>query len=224
MKKKNVFQLDPSAVHVRLGMCAAALTGTAAAVPSAQADIITFNTPIAVPNTVAGVYINLGTGANGAPKSAVPGWDFNPYSAASQTQLGFYWNLTNAGSSTTGGVATTTLGPYRDLPPGEVVSGASTFSTTILGTTGSPYLTTGTHILGFRLFNETTSAVNYGYLTMTTTATNGFPATVQSWSYDNTGAPITVVPEPSTTALLTIAALVAGAIGLREWRRQRAAN
>ena len=215
MKKKNIIQLDSSAVHVRLGMCAAALVGTAAAVPDADATIITFNTPIPIPATFAGVYVNLGTGAF-AP-NPITGWDFNPYQQPS-LNLGFFW----ASTTQHGGVASTTTGPYLNLPIGTVVSSGSTFSTTAAATDPN-YLQTGTEILGFRFFNETTTAVDYGYLRMSTTASNGFPATILSWSYEDNGGPITVVPEPSTVALLTISALAAGAIGLRKWRRQCAA-
>ncbi len=50
---------------------------------------------------------------------------------------------------------------------------------------------------------------NYGYLTMSNTAADGFPSTIISWSFDNTGAPITIpVPEPTTAALLSVTALV----------------
>ncbi len=242
MKDKNILQLDPSSVNVRLGMCAAALVGTAAAVPQeAEADIITFSTPIPVPMTFGGVYINLETGATAGSGGANPGWDFNPYAAAGLTQLGFYWSAAPAG-----GVAATATGPYLDLAPGTVVGPASTYTRAILGTTGSPYLMSGTHILGFAFVNGL-GVTNYGYLTMTTTTNSapalnnfatskvasfgaadapdvgGFPVTVLGWSFDNTGAPITVVPEPSTVALLTIGALAAGAAGLRRWRRQHAA-
>ena len=220
MKKETVLNLDSSAVHVRLGMCAAALLGTAAAVPEADAAIITFSVPVPVPQTLQGVYVNFGTGATaGAPFT---GWDFNPYQAAS-TNLSFYWAATPAGNY--GGVAATTTGPYLSLSPGTVVGPGSTYSISLTpaATTGSPYLTAGTHILGFRFFNEASSAVNYGYLTMSNGGTTGFPATILSWSFDNTGAPITVVPEPATATLLTLAALALGALGLREWRRQRTA-
>ena len=149
-----------------------------------------------------------------------------------------------------GGVAATTNGTYISLAPGTVVGPASTYSNAVAGTAGSPFQGTGTEILGFRFTNEGTGAVDYGYLTMSTTAANGgpstslpgvafgttkglaspnvpnatgFPCTIMSWSYDDTGAPITVVPEPSTAGLLTIGALAAGALGLRKWRRQRAA-
>ncbi|MEP6685918.1 MAG: PEP-CTERM sorting domain-containing protein [Verrucomicrobiota bacterium] len=215
MKKHKGPKLDHSSIQSRLGLCAAALAGTAAAVPSADASIITFNTPIVIPNNFAGVYIDLATGVNAVAPPA--GWDINPF--ANAPNLAFYWNPSPANSF--GGVAAGTT--YLNLPPGTVVSGASTFSITIGGTTGSPFLTTGTEILGFRFFNEATSAINFGYMFISTTAAAGFPATVLSWSFDNTGAPITVVPEPGTAALFSIGALAFGALGLRQWRRQRAA-
>jgi hypothetical protein len=225
MKRKNTFRLDHSTIQSRLGLCAAALAGTAAAVPSADGAIITFTTPYTLPNpfsgvvpaTSAGVYINLGTGATGSSAGAVTGWDFNPYLAGGGTQLGFYWDA-NAG----GVAATNATGPYLSLTPGTVISGASTFTRVILGTTGSPYLTTGTEILGFQFLNEATGVVDFGYMTIDTNATTGFPTTISSWSYDNTGAAITVVPEPATTALLSIGALALGALGLRQWRRRAA--
>jgi hypothetical protein len=217
MKKKTLMKLDPSVVNSRLGLCAAALAGSAAAVPSAQATIITFNTPIVVPQTFQGVYINLGNGVNAPTPGGAPGWDINPY--LSGAQLAFFWGAATQG----GGVAATTTGPYLGLSAGTVVGPGSIFSTTALGTTGSPFVTTGTNILGFRFFNEATGAVDYGYMFLSTTAPGGFPATVLNWSYDDTGAPITVVPEPTTAALLSIGALVLGALGLREWRRPRAA-
>ncbi|MBX7106214.1 MAG: hypothetical protein K1X57_19200 [Gemmataceae bacterium] len=206
---------------VRLGACAAAIGGAAAITPEAQAGIVTFNTPIAVPQTFAGVYVNLLTGGTSTVSAgSIPGWDFNPYYTGSQ--IGFFWNNSIAGSS--GGVAATTTTLYQDLPNGTVIDGTSTFSNTILATNGSAYLTTGTHILGFRFYNENTSTVNYGYLTMDTTGTSGFPATIQGWSFEDTGAPITVVavPEPSSL-LLSSAALALGARGMRKWRRKGAA-
>jgi hypothetical protein len=222
-KARNSIKLDRSSVKLRLGVCAAALGGTAAVVPETQAQIVSFNTPVPVPATFAGVYVNLGTGVTGGSGAGTPGWDFNPYAASSLTQLGFYWAPTPAGNS--GGVVSGAA--YADLTPGTVVSSASTFSNVILATTGSPYLTTGTHILGFKFNNESNGLVNFGYLTMTNTGggtPNGFPTTILNWSYELSGGPITVagVPEPSSI-LLTTMAMVAGARGVRRWRRQTAA-
>lgn len=213
MKKKPPQKLNSALVNRRLGMCAAALAGTAAAVPAVEATVITNNINVAVPATFAGVYLNFQTGATGGSAGAVPGFDFNPY-AATGPLLAFYWGPAADGN---GGVGSGTT--YSDLSIGTVVSSGSTF----LNTTGSApavnFRTSGTHILGFRFLNEATSVINYGYLRISTTATSGFPATVVSYSYENNGGAITVVPEPTTAALLAIAALVLGAVGVRQWRR-----
>jgi hypothetical protein len=223
MKAQTSFTLDPSTVAMRLGMCAAAVAGTAGIATDANAVVVSFSTPINVPATTAGVYINLLTGATGTSSAAVPGWDFNPYLANFGAQLGFYWGQTPAGTS--GGVATATSGPYLSLPQGATISGTSVFSQAILGTTVSPFITTGTHVLGFRFFNESTSATNYGYLTMTNTAATGFPTMITGWKFENSGAaitiPVTVVPEAPTSLMLMAGALALGAANLRKLRRQR---
>jgi len=204
-------------------MCAAALAGTAGVVSDVQASIITFNTPITVPSTFGGIYINLLTGATGSSSGAVSGWDFNPYASSGGTQLGFYWDPTNPTSS--GGVATTTAsGPYLPLSPGDTVSAAQTFTRNISVT--SLFLSPATRNLGFRFFNEGTGIVNYGALSITTGGgpPSGFPSTINGWSFDNTGAAFVVpgtVPEASTGLAVSIGALAVGAVQLRKWRRQQ---
>ena len=214
--------LDSSSVQSRLALCAAALAGTAAAIPSADAVVVTNNTPFVVPATLQGIYLNFLTGVAGASAAGTPGWDFNPY-LQTGGNLGFYWAQTPAASS--GGVASSAAtGSYLNLAPGATISGASIFSQVITLAAGNPFLTSGTHILGFRFFNEATSAINFGYLTVTNTATNGFPTTILSYSYENNGGAITIpVPEPATNALLAVAALALGAVGVRAWRRRQSA-
>ena len=46
--------------------------------------------------------------------------------------------------------------------------------------------------IGVIFYNETTAAINYGYLHVTTTAPGGFPAHVLDWAYDSSGAAITI--------------------------------
>ncbi len=217
MTQQAPSSLNSSNVAMRLGMCAAALAGTAAMVPDAHAAIVTFSTPIAVPNTFAGVYINLLTSANAPTTGAVPGWDFGPWGSSSG--LAFFWNGTPSGTS--GGVAGTTTGPYLDLPLGSVISRGSTFSSSASSAQTLAFQAGGTHVLGFRFFNESTAATNYGYLTMATTGPLGFPATVTGWSFENSGAAITVVPEPATALMMTLGALALGATHLRRVRRER---
>jgi hypothetical protein len=220
MKSKSSPALDSSSVAVRLGMCAAALAGVAAPVADANAVVVTTVASIPVPNTFAGVYINFLNGATGITPAAVPGWDFGPYGGG--TTVNFFWPSTPAASS--GGVASATAGPYSLLAPGAVISGASTFAVTTVSAATVPFQTTGPHILGFRFYNEATSAINYGYLTMTNTAPSGFPATITGWSYENSGGAITVaaaVPETSTTAMMALGALALGALNMRRLRRQQ---
>ena len=217
MNTKPASSLDPSNVAMRLGMCAAALAGTAAMTPEAHAVVVNFSTPIVVPNTFAGVYINLLTGANNPVPASVPGWDIGPW--GSSNTLTFFFNGTPINSS--GGVAGTATGPYLDLGIGAVISSASTFSASASNLQTAAFQSTGTHRLGFRFFNEATSAINYGYMTMQTTGPLGFPATVTGWSFENSGGAITVVPEPSTALMLSLGALALGAANLRRVRRQR---
>lgn len=217
MKTNTTIKLNPSLVTGRLGLCAAALAGTAAAVPSADATVITNNTQYVVTNTFAGIYLNFVTGVAGATPAGSPGWDFNPY-AATGGNLQFFWPT--APASSFGGVSS--AGVYSNLSAGAVVSAGSTFITTATATSPN-FNVAGTHILGFRFFNEATSAINFGYLTIVSGGAGGFPATITSYSYENSGAAITVVPEPSSAALLSLAALALGAVGVRQWRRRVAA-
>lgn len=172
---------------------------------SAHAAIVSFSTPINVPNTVEGVYVNLATGASNTNSTFLPGWDFNAYSSGGA--LAFFW--LSPGSSP-GGVVASSAGPYLDLAPGAVISSASSFSQNAQPPASAAFRTTGTHTLGLRFLNESTGAINYGYLTLQTTGTSGFPATITGWSFDNTGSAITVagatsaVPEPATWAMMVV--------------------
>ncbi len=219
MRNQSAGRLDPVTVGKRLGLCAAALAGTAATATNANATVITVNTPIVIPQTTSGIYLNLLTGASGTSGSSVTGWDFNPYLSNSGTQLGFYWPSSTTSS---GGVATAiSAGVYLDLAPGTVVGSGSVFTRAINNT--ASFRTSGTHILGFRFLNETTGVVDFGYMSITTTGTTGFPATINGWSYDDSGASITVsaVPEPASGLMLSLGALALGAVQLRRIRRQQ---
>lgn len=216
-------QLQQS-TQARLGYCALAAAGTAL-VPAQQAEasIITFTPNLAIPQTTGGVYINFLTGATGASAGSVPGWDLNPYLALGGGRIGFYWNPSPAASS--GGVSS--AGQYTDLSAGGTISGASTFINTIAATNN--FLTPGQHVLGFRFFNEGTASINFGYAVINVAAGGsvpGFPATLLSYSFENSGGAITytpvAVPEPGT-AVTGILALAMGAGAVRSWRRRKVA-
>lgn len=197
-----------------LGAGALALAGLAFA-SHASAAIVTFNGPISVPNNFDGLYINLATGATGTTGASTPGWDFNPYNSG--TALSFFWSATPSQAS---GVASTTTGPYLDLWLGATISAASTFAQVTAAAATAQFQPAGNHILGFRFFNEGTGSINYGYMTLTSGGTNGFPLTIQSWSFENSGGAITVVPEPATALMLGAGALALGAMRLRRQRRE----
>lgn len=176
------------ALPLRLRLAAAAIASTAAMVSTAGAAVVTFNTPINVPNTFDGIYINLTTGATGASGASTPGWDWNPYNSG--TSLSFFWNGTPASSNS--GVAGSTTGPYLDVAPGTVISAASTFAAVTATSATAAFQSNATHRLGFRFFNEGTGAINYGVAVISNGGTTGFPMTITSWSFENSGAAFTV--------------------------------
>lgn len=199
-------------------MAYAATAGAALVVPSmAEAAVVTVTpaTPIAITDSIDGVYFNVVTGVTGASSAAVPGYDINPYNNGGG--LTFYGNATPQGILATGTAGTTAVAQL--LTPGSVVS-----ATPAVGfynqfqTIGSLFTaTSGTKFVGFRFTNETTGILNYGYLAVSTTAGTGFPATITSYGYENTGAAITIpgVPEPTS---LGLAGLAVGALAKRHRR------
>jgi len=147
---------------------------------------------ISIPNTFNGVYINFVTGVTGTTTGAVPGWDFGPWGT---TTLNFFWPSSPATSF--GGVSTDGGTTYALLPSGSVISSASTYllSAQAAATTGYQAGNTSNY-LGFRFFNEATSAINYGWALIQSTATTGFPATIVQYCYQNDGTQITAGTTP----------------------------
>lgn len=168
----------------------------------AHAAIIVNTVSIPVPNTTAGVYINVVTGLTGGTPATVPGWDLNPWGSGS---LFFYAN--NAASPNDGIVVNG--GPPADLAAGALIGPGSTFARTPGSATA--FLVGGDHVFGFRFLNEATSSINYGYGRITTTTgPTGRPATITELVYEDSGAALTVggsapaVPEPATWAMMML--------------------
>lgn len=150
---------------------------------------------LSISPTFDGTYLNLQTGVASATPEGAPGWDINPY--ASGSQLAFFWS-----ASTVGGVSTGTL--YNVLNSGDTIGPAQAYIVFNSGENTVNWQTTQTgKYLGLRFYNENTSAINYGWMQLNTGAASGFPATVNQYCYDDTGAAITAGALPAPTATPT---------------------
>lgn len=194
-------------------------SASAAALLSSASMAAIVTSPVSnlvIPETTAGVYINVVTGVTGTAAAAVAGWDLNPYNTA--TGLGIYWAPQGTAPVRNAAVGNTATGPITVLVPGASIGPTSTFTSAIQA--ASSLRPTGDRFFGFRFFNEATSTINFGYARITTTSPNGFPATLVSVVYEDSGAPITiplpaVAPQFSYTpaAGSTVTATGGGAIG-----------
>lgn len=155
---------------------------------------------LSIPATTEGLYINLVTGVSGQTEASVPGFDFNPYAAASTDppdQLKFYW-----GAVASNGAGVATFGDtYAVLGDGVLIGPASLF--TRAGFTGdtSAWQAGTTGYLGLRFRNEAAAnATHYGWLRLETTAPLGFPATIRGWCFEDSGAAIRT-PDPGVVLI-----------------------
>ena len=88
-------------------------------------------------------------------------------------------------------------------------------------------LNSSNNIIGFQFIdpNLNGGAVAYGWMRISLGATSGGqPRAIVEYAYENTqgmGIMAGAVPEPSTLALLGV--MAAGALGVREWRKRKAA-
>ena len=208
-----------SRLDLRLAAYAAAgaAVATVAIAPDAGATVVYSGpTTITVPNNVDGIYLDLVTGATATSSASLPGFDVNPYGAS-----GFsVYTPTTGGFDSTNGTAPAALALGTSIGP------SSTF---VSGAAAAPaFRVTGTEFMGLEFINDTTGALDYGWVEYTTTATKGFPATIIGYAYDNAGGSILAgqilsspVPEPGTDAALGLGALALGAAGVRRWRQNK---
>jgi hypothetical protein len=205
----------------------AALAGAALAAPVVADASIIYSGPvnITIQSTTNGLYLNVVNGAINEPGnttgSSVPGWDVNPFSSSG---LSFFNPTAPAGSvyvQRTGGGAT------ANLPFGTLIDATSVYGSSAAATTGAqPFvLSSSNNIVGFRFQNEAAgNAIEYGWMRISLSTTLvGQPRAIVEYAYEDSGAGINAgaVPEPSTFALLGV--MAAGALGVREWRKRKAA-
>lgn len=210
-----------------------ALSGLVVAVP-AQAGLV-YSGPVnlVIPNTTAGLYVNVLDGSSFSgpgtfPALGGPGanFDFNVFGTSSWT----LFSPTSSGQSaptvpttSRGYVSTSASGGASSLALGTLIDGSSIFNT---GSPSAAALSTGAPaIFGFRFRNEgpdlasaADDTVHYGWARVV--LTGGVPGTLIDYAFESTpltGIQAGVVPEPAAWLLmgLGVAALVA-----RQRRRQ----
>ena len=206
-------------VDTRLAACAAAAGASLAIVPSSDANIV-YSGPVAIIifSDNIGVYLNVVTGVNNPNPALVPGWDVNPYGTAALTMF--------SPAAPPGGQVYVGSGGYFNLTLGTLISAASTYSSgNLSGTSPNPLnFNTSNNIIGFRFQNEVTGTVQYGWFQVSLSSGQATqPRTIVAYAYEDTGAPIAAgaIPEPTTFALMGVMAI--GALGVREWRKCKAA-
>lgn len=173
----------------RSGLVALALLGSSVVSSTAMAAIVcnAGTVPITVPNTTAGVYLNLVTGAAGLA-AAAPGWDVNLWGSPTAPAGLRFFSSAAAGSQYVGASAIINL-----LPPNTLVSAASTFTTSGQSPAFQAGVTGG--YFGIRFLDQA-SAVRYGWVQMTTIGPTGFPATITGYCYQDDGTGITTGTTP----------------------------
>jgi len=126
--------------------------------------------------------------------------DYHPYSSTISTDdvnlydvgdgsLTAYWYGDFVPAPLQAGGVADASGEFMVLHSGDTVGPASTVAGSAIMTN---WLGGVDGYIGVVFYNETTSALNYGYIHLVTTGPLGFPAQVHDWAYDNSGAAITI--------------------------------
>lgn len=197
------------------GAAAAAITGVGIAQQAEAAIVYSGVVNIPVPATTAGVYLNVVTATSGTA-AATPGWDINPYAAATAPA---FFNPSSAVASR-GYVADAAAGPATNLPLGTPIGAASVLNTASV-VSGANFTPGVPGLLGFRFLNEAGTTTHFGWARIAPpTGSTSVPTaagTIIDYAFESTpGAsiPAGVVPEPASLGLLAL-----GAMGLVARRR-----
>lgn len=177
----------------KLGRVGAVLFGSTALCGAVDAAQLCFRSSFPVPATTEGLYLNLVNAVSGVTEGSVPGFDIDIYASVNSVpsdQLKFYW-----GSASNGGAGVVSAGDsYALLSSGQLIGPDSLYSRAAFTGDTSAWQAGASGYLGMRFLNESTGVINYGWILLSTSAPLGFPATINGWCYENSGAPITITP------------------------------
>ena len=202
----------------------ATVAGAALAAPVVADASIVYSGPvnIVIPDDTDGLYFNVITGV-GTGFPGLAGWDLNPYSATPGSTFTLWGPTANTWFNSNGVVTP----PGYNLAFGTSISGAAAAFFRPGGTNDLEpeiNLNSSNNYLGFRFVNEANGGlIHFGWIQVEFGATIADRAII-GFAYDNvadTAIGAGVVPEPSTMALFSV--MAAGALGVRAWRKRKAA-
>lgn len=108
---------------------------------------------------------------------------------------------------------------------GDAIDGTDFFGSNTSTNNAQWNLNSDQNLIGFRFVDPSFGAVvHYGWMRISLDGTaGGQPRAIVEYAYEDSGAGIGagVVPEPTTMALLGV--MAAGALGVRAWRKRKAA-
>lgn len=181
-------------------------------------------TPLNVPYTTDGIYLNVLNGASGSTGGATPGWDFDPYGGGTLQ----WWSQ---GNIPVGALLVYPSSPSAragNLDVGMLVGSSGTYAPAgagddvVIGPAAGEWKLSGVdNYFGFQFFDEGDSLVHYGWgvMVLGDTPATGTRAITNVYYESVAGVGIVVgaVPEPTSSLL------AAGAAGLALLRRRRTA-
>ena len=162
--------------------------------PPTNPNLITFSINAPVFSSFNGTCVQFLTGTVIDDAGSCAGYDFNAWVTGGN--LAFFWPGPVAADE--GGVVAGAN--YSVLAPGSLIGPASTFGNSSGSVNTTDFRASGgvNGYLGFRFRNTDTSTINYGYLQINNVGavgTTGMPATLVTYTFDNSGAAITI-PTP----------------------------
>jgi hypothetical protein len=152
--------MERSVNSSRLTRHFAAAAAAAVVGASASASVVYTAVNWVIPNNIDGLYINVETLATGVAGSGVAGWDLNPYSGATLTNLSWF-NATGTGMLRFPGATTGSAG---NLPVGTVVGSTGSYGSgaVTVGTAAGNWQLNASNYFGFR-FTASDGLTHYGW-------------------------------------------------------------